>query len=61
MRLTQGDGKIETETGSETRKRREDGLGYPTEDDRFVDGLRRRAMVAPLLRDGPMNATSFIA
>ena len=27
----------------------------------FVAGLRRRAMVAPLVLDGPMNATTFLA
>ena len=27
----------------------------------FIAGLRRRAMVAPFLLDGPMNATSFMA
>ena len=27
----------------------------------FIAGLRRRAMVAPLVLDGPMNATSFMA
>ena len=27
----------------------------------FVAGLRRRAMVAPLVLDGPMNATTFVA
>ena len=27
----------------------------------FVAGLRRRGMVAPLVLDGPMNATAFIA
>jgi hypothetical protein len=27
----------------------------------FIAGLRRRAMVAPFVLDGPMNATSFIA
>ena len=27
----------------------------------FVAGLRRRAMVAPLVLDGPMNATAFVA
>ena len=27
----------------------------------FVAGLRRRAMVAPLVLDGPMNATIFLA
>src|ERR1700739_2217087 len=27
----------------------------------FVAGLRRRAMVAPLVLDGPMNATIFVA
>jgi transposase len=26
----------------------------------FVAGLRRRAMVAPLVLDGPMNATTFV-
>jgi hypothetical protein len=26
----------------------------------FVAGLRRRAMVAPLVLDGPMNATIFV-
>ena len=26
----------------------------------FVAGLRRRAMVAPLVLDGPMNATTFL-
>jgi len=26
----------------------------------FIAGLRRRAMVAPLVLDGPMNATSFM-
>ena len=27
----------------------------------FIAGLRRRAMVAPFMLDGPMNATSFMA
>jgi transposase len=27
----------------------------------FIAGLRRRAMVAPFVLDGPMNATSFMA
>ena len=27
----------------------------------FVAGLRRRAMVAPLVLDGPINATTFVA
>jgi transposase len=27
----------------------------------FVAGLRSRAMVAPLVLDGPMNATAFVA
>ena len=27
----------------------------------FVAGLRRRAMVAPLVLDGPMNATTLVA
>ena len=27
----------------------------------FIAGLRRRAMVAPFVLDGPMNATSFVA
>ena len=27
----------------------------------FVAGLRRRAMVTPLVIDGPMNATTFLA
>ena len=27
----------------------------------FVAGLRRRAMIAPWVLDGPMNATTFVA
>jgi hypothetical protein len=51
------------------REQREDAGLHPTEDVphghwktiTFVAGLRRRAMVAPLVLDGPMNATTFVA
>jgi transposase len=37
-------------------------LGGPTQFPRLIfDGLRRRAMVAPFVLDGPMNAAAFIA